>query len=906
MMKIHSMINADTEDTVCEEEEVMNRHYPRSIPVMLSSLSVFLLLAMMCTLSPVAFAASSTSQHSSFQFSEDIARAGVSVVRLVVSYSPAASGGQVPTRQNNSKTASNTGSTGSTDSLFSAKPQTGNSITCTGLGFIVASWGNATTSTPTTSTTPLATATATASDNTWIMTDGTLVNKSGTPKATACSTNAVQNKAPLTLSSITVYFSSAYNSNDIMLPVPTSTVLCETPDTSTCTTGPVLVGFTSTRLYPYLDVSQAASNPPAGAGTTVAGIALSNTTSTLAVPTATTTASQDFITPIKVAVNSMAVPQLETPANTQFGMPVVNAQGLIQGMYASAPTGPAGSLPASIVPSGQLQGMLTSKNIHPNTNEHPNLVETNWNNGIADIAQGPSSYSNAHSAFTAIQQENAEFTGINTFLQLTASSSAGGSGSTAQTPPSPISQSEGIRLPLVGVVPFWLFILAITGIIILFILIILLSALFRRGRRHDFATITKQNSQPLNGDEISSQVVPGTQTSPPVPFIQPPQVPMPQLPQELSPALRPVHNGMSGMVVPTTPPSASAYSAPSAPIASAAPGSEAYKASIANQPTLVNFNQSTPSDGSIDGDATVPIRKPGEIQPVVPAQPVKELGFEIITNTNAGLKRMHKPNEDSIFAVHGVRDVNGILQQIGLFIVADGMGGHADGKAASTLAIQTIINHVLPRLMYHKEPLDNPAQLLAEGVQNANHAVHEHNMANHGDMGTTVTSTMLIGTTAYVANVGDSRTYLYRYPNGLSKITRDHSVVASLVDAGIIKEDDIYTHTKRNQIYRSLGEKPYVEVDTFVEQLQPGDKLLLCSDGMWEMVRDPKIRAILEEPTSNPMELGDRLIQAALDGGGEDNVSVIVVNVLESPNYEMKVGLEPIYQQEEVQLPVLG
>ncbi len=884
MMKIHYTINADT---VCEEEGAMSRHYPRSILHMLMSLSlsIILLLAMTFALSPVAFAASFPSQHSSFQFQEDIDRAGVSVVRLVVTYG-SASDGQAPEPQTNSKTPV------STDALFSAKPSTGNGIICTGLGFIVASWGNAVPSTPTTSPTPIPSATASASVNTWIMTDATLVTKSGYPKALACSPNTAQTKAPLTLSKITVYFSSAYNSTPTPLSFSPSTVLCGPQNTPTCTNGAVLIGFTSSHLYPYLDVSQAASNGPIPSNSSVSGIALSSTSSTLTVPTNTPTNPQTFITPIKVPVNSMIAPQFTPPAQTQFGMPIVNAQGFIQGMYASSPAGSAGSSPESIVPTGQLQAMLTDKNIHPNTNEHPNLVETNWNNGITDTAQGPSSYQKAHAAFVAIQQENQEFTGINSFLQFTASSSTGGNGGTSQTPPS-ISQSEGIRLPLIGMVPFWLFILGVTGIIILFILIILLSALFRRGRRHDTAIVTKQKSQPLNADTASSQAAPTAPTTPPAPFVQPPQVPMPQLPQELSPALHPLNNGISNMTSPPSPPSASTYPVPPVPIGSVTP--DAYKATIADKPTLLNFKQSNSQNGPIDDDVTLPLGKHGQIQQASPVQPARELGFEIITNTNAGLKRMHKPNEDSVFAVHGVRDVNGTLQQIGLFIVADGMGGHADGKVASTLAIQTIINHVLPRLMYHKE-----------GVQNANDAVHKHNMANHGDMGTTVTSTMLIGSTAYIANVGDSRTYLYRYPNGLNKVTRDHSVVASLVDAGIIKEEDIYTHTKRNQIYRSLGEKPYVEVDTFVVPLQPADKLLLCSDGMWEMVRDPKIRAILEEPTANPTELGNRLIQAALDGGGEDNVSVIVVNVLESPNHEMKVGLKPIYQQDEVQLPTIG
>ena len=861
----------------------MSRYYPRSIPNILVSLSLsfFLLVTMMFTFMPVAFAASFQSQHSSLLFQEDIERAGVSVVRLVVTYSSGTTpGGQLPTSPHGSKTTANTAT------LFSERPASGNSVTCTGLGFIVASWTN--TGTPTSLPTPLATATIAASNNTWIMTDASLVNKSGgIPAAAACSNSNTQNKSTLTLSSITAYLSASYNSTPVSLTIPTTSILCGMTNTATCTTGPVLIGFSDSHLYPYLDVSQ--MDTP---NTPVTGVALSSSTSTLTLPTASTVITvppQEFITPYKVTAGTLPNPQPDTKASTQFGMPLIDAQGMIQGMYQSTPSGPAGSLPQPLL-NGQIQTMLTNKNIVSNGNGHQNILEQNWNNAITEIAQGTSSQ--AHNTLLTVQQENPQFTEINKLLPLTTTSNTSGNGNTTTQSTPPGTQPGGIQLPVVGVVPYLLFIIIVLGIIFLLILIVLLSTMFRRGRKHHISTIAKQRSQPLHGDEVPP---PTTQSTPPIPFVQ--QMPMPQLPQELSPALRPVHNSTSGTVMP---------SVPTAPIASAMSMPDAYKASLANQPTLVNFNQSSPANGPIDQDATVPLMKPEQTQQAATIQSAKELGFEIITNTDPGLKRMHKPNEDSIFAIHGVRNVNGMLQQVGLFIVADGMGGHADGKVASTLAIQTIINYVLPPLVNHREPLDNPAQLLAEGVQNANNAVHQHNMENHGDMGTTVTSTMLIGTTAYVANVGDSRTYLYRYPNGLNKVTRDHSVVASLVDAGIIKEDDIYTHTKRNQIYRSLGEKPYVEVDTFVEQLQSGDKLLLCSDGMWEMVRDPKIRAILEEPTATPQELGDRLIRAALEGGGEDNVSIIVVNVLESPHYEMKVGLHPIYQQEEVRLPSIA
>jgi serine/threonine protein phosphatase PrpC len=154
-------------------------------------------------------------------------------------------------------------------------------------------------------------------------------------------------------------------------------------------------------------------------------------------------------------------------------------------------------------------------------------------------------------------------------------------------------------------------------------------------------------------------------------------------------------------------------------------------------------------------------------------------------------------------------------------------------------------------------------------------------------MGMTMTATLVVDTTAYVAHVGDSRFYLYREPAGLLQIMQDHSLVAALAAAGVIQPEDIYTHPRRNLIYRCLGEKATVEVDTCAVPLAAGDILLLCSDGLWEMVRDRQIADVLTSPMPNPSRTAHALIQAALEGGGVDNVSAIVAKVSKvSPSIE--------------------
>ncbi len=240
---------------------------------------------------------------------------------------------------------------------------------------------------------------------------------------------------------------------------------------------------------------------------------------------------------------------------------------------------------------------------------------------------------------------------------------------------------------------------------------------------------------------------------------------------------------------------------------------------------------------------------------------------------------------------------------VGLFIVADGMGGHAGGDIASRLTVQTISKQLLT-LFTPEEPLKTvkldtkrleaeiagkelPTYVLSgtkireeikRSVLEANRVIME--MARQkpleaGDAGTTVTLAVIEDHTAYIANVGDSRTYLYR--NGhLKQITEDHSLVATLVKEGYIKPAEIYTHPQRNIIYRSLGNKNKLEVDLFEMPLQSGDRLLLCSDGLWEMVSDRNMAKIIEN-SPTPDATCKRLIDIANQNGGKDNIGVVIV-----------------------------
>lgn len=226
--------------------------------------------------------------------------------------------------------------------------------------------------------------------------------------------------------------------------------------------------------------------------------------------------------------------------------------------------------------------------------------------------------------------------------------------------------------------------------------------------------------------------------------------------------------------------------------------------------------------------------------------------------TDVGLVRSH--NEDSF------------LVQAPVFCVCDGMGGHAAGEVASSIAVETIGSNA---------PLHADDVLLGAAVEAANAQVIEGARLGKGKpgMGCTASCIMIEDDRIAIAHVGDSRIYLLHH-GALVRLTHDHSYVEELIDAGEITADEARVHPSRSVITRALGNDPDMYADHFTLEITAGDRVIVCSDGLSSMVEDAELED-LAVSSASPQAAADNLVSAALEAGGHDNVTVVVVDVLD-------------------------
>lgn len=263
------------------------------------------------------------------------------------------------------------------------------------------------------------------------------------------------------------------------------------------------------------------------------------------------------------------------------------------------------------------------------------------------------------------------------------------------------------------------------------------------------------------------------------------------------------------------------------------------------------------------------------IEQVPSAAENPDLYFHAAGLTNTGLIREH--NEDA-YKLPSDTDTNTLSVKGHLYVLADGMGGHQKGEVASAVTIQTVTSEYYTLVQPPKNTVAFETEItnaLTDAIQKANLNVLDETEGG----GTTVVAAVLFDNSLVTMNVGDSRAYLLR-DNQLQLLSRDHSLVSRLVEMGKITEEEALTHPRRNVLYQALGQGTEVDIHINHQKLQRDDIIILCSDGLWGEVSESYLKQTLVT-AANPQQAAEQLINLANDSGGPDNITVVIIFVLD-------------------------
>lgn len=230
--------------------------------------------------------------------------------------------------------------------------------------------------------------------------------------------------------------------------------------------------------------------------------------------------------------------------------------------------------------------------------------------------------------------------------------------------------------------------------------------------------------------------------------------------------------------------------------------------------------------------------------------------------------KVREMNQDSYY-------VSSPSDDIQMFIVADGMGGYKGGEIASKLAVETSKNYIINNFHLIEHDKESILKLIKNAIEYANLVIFEKakEIPEYENMGTTIDVCLIIPNKVYIGHVGDSRVYRKR-KEFFRRLTTDHSYVQKLVSDGTITKEEAYNHPKKNMLIKALGCSAYVEPDVMVKGFLKDDVLLMCSDGLTNMLKDEEILKIIDE---NPMEACDKLVLEANRNGGLDNITAVIV-----------------------------
>ncbi len=256
-------------------------------------------------------------------------------------------------------------------------------------------------------------------------------------------------------------------------------------------------------------------------------------------------------------------------------------------------------------------------------------------------------------------------------------------------------------------------------------------------------------------------------------------------------------------------------------------------------------------------------------------EPVRLLAGSAQSN---GKQRDH--NEDAFFMFTATLAADQVYLPFGVYIVADGMGGHQHGEIASELGVRIVSSHILRKLLTplvsfaDERPDESIQEVVSEGMREAHRLINRE--APGG--GTTLTAAIIMGEQMTIAHVGDSRAYRIRPDGSFQTLTRDHSLVSRLVELGQLSTEEASIHPQRNVLYRAMGQGEPFDPDINTWPLPRAGYLLLCSDGLWGVVPEKELTRIIRE-APDPQSACEQMVDAANAAGGPDNITVILVRI---------------------------
>lgn len=282
----------------------------------------------------------------------------------------------------------------------------------------------------------------------------------------------------------------------------------------------------------------------------------------------------------------------------------------------------------------------------------------------------------------------------------------------------------------------------------------------------------------------------------------------------------------------------------------------------------------------VDMATTAPLSDQ-QINAIVAAQTSQYELKQLIASAGQSVGKQREHNEDSLLALTSTISGNSETVPFGLYIVADGMGGHQFGEVASNAAVRIMADYITKKFQsfLYSIPSHQVQESLQEIMENSIREAHRYVQREAPGSGTTVTAALVLGQQVTIAHIGDSRAYAV-YPDGrLETITRDHSLVKRLEELGHLSKDEAANFPHKNVLIRALGQGEALEADIFTLPFPTPGYIMICSDGLWNVVSENEIfRAISEAP--NLHRACQNLVEAANAAGGPDNISVILAQLI--------------------------